>query len=146
MVQNTLPSHRAFVVPHHSTKTTVLASVLLVAQAHGHLPVNGEQLYVGLVLAAILLRLLTTYLIKVRPSRSRAKYFFAGLGPIQRGGEPDLWPSLWTYYGGKGEEGKLIFFCKKYNLSKDEHIKFLLHSLWHESSDFHCIARETFVL
>merc|ERR1712130_303025 len=64
MVKNTLPSHRAFVVPHHSTKTTVLASVLLVAQAHGHLPVNGEQLYVGLVLAAILLRLLTTYLIK----------------------------------------------------------------------------------
>ena len=77
LVQNTLPSHRAFVIPHHSTKTTVLASILLVAQAHGHLPVNGEQLYVGLVLAAIVLRLFTTYLVKVRfRSRSGVKHFF----------------------------------------------------------------------
>ena len=91
LVQNTLPSHRAFVIPHHSTKTTVLASILLVAQAQGHLPVNGEQLYVGLVLAAILLRLVTTYLVKVRlRSRSRTKYFCAGLGPIPRLGEPHL--------------------------------------------------------
>ena len=91
LVQNTLPSHRAFVIPHHSTKTTVLASILLVAQAQGHLPVNGEQLYVGLVLAAILLRLVTTYLVKVRlRSRSRTKYFFAGLGPIPRVGKPHL--------------------------------------------------------
>ena len=67
MVLNTLPSHRAFVIPHHSSKTTVLASILLVAQAQGHLPVNGEQLYASLVLAAILLRLLTTYLVKVKP-------------------------------------------------------------------------------
>ena len=66
MIQNTLPSHRAFVVPHHSSKTTVLASALLVAQAHGRLPVSAEQLYAGLVLGAIFLRLLTTYLIKVK--------------------------------------------------------------------------------
>ena len=122
MVQNTLPSHRAFVVPHHSVKTTVLASILLVAQAQGHLPVNGEQLYVGLVLAAIFLRLVTTYLVKVRPNISMVKYFCSGLGPIPRSREPDLWPSLWTYSGGKGKEGKLRFFCKIY-LSKDEHIK-----------------------
>ena len=66
MIQNTLPSHRAFVVPHHSSKTTVLASALLVAQAHGRLPVSAENLYAGLVLGAIFLRLLTTYLIKVK--------------------------------------------------------------------------------
>ena len=91
LVQNTLPSHQAFVIPHHSTKTTVLASILLVAQAQGHLPVNGEQLYVGLVLTAILLRLVTTYLVKVRlRSRSRTKYLCAGLGPIPRAGEPFL--------------------------------------------------------
>ena len=93
LVQNTLPTHRAFVIPHHSTKTTVLASILLVAQAHGHLPVNGEQLYVVLVLAAIGLRLFTTYLVKVRfRSRSRVKHFFvvAGLGPLPKAGEPRL--------------------------------------------------------
>ena len=66
-------------------------SILLVAQAQGHLPVNGEQLYVGLVLAAILLRLVTNYLVKVRlRSRSRTKYLCAGLGPIPRLGEPHL--------------------------------------------------------
>ena len=112
LVQNTLPSHRAFVVPHHSVKTTVLASILFVAQAQGHLPVNGEQLYVGLVLAAIFLRLVTTYLVKVRPNKLRAKSFCLGLGPIPRSGEPYLWPSLWTYCGGKGKEGKLSLFVK----------------------------------
>ena len=91
MVLNTLPSHRAFVIPHHSSKTTVLASILLVAQAQGHLPVNGEQLYAGLVLAAILLRLVTTYLVKVNlGSRLRTKYFCAGLGSIPRPGKPHL--------------------------------------------------------
>ena len=69
MIQNTLPSHRAFEVPHHSSKTTVLASALLVAQAHGRLPVSAENLYAGLVLGAIFLRLLTTYLIKVKLNR-----------------------------------------------------------------------------
>ena len=91
LVQNTLPSHRAFVIPHHSTKTTVLASILLVAQAQGHLPVNGEQLYVGLVLAAILLRLVTTYLVKVRLEAGQEQNACcAGLGPIPRAGEPHL--------------------------------------------------------
>ena len=52
---------------------------------------NGEQLYVGLVLAAILLRLVTTYLVKVRLEAGQEQNACcAGLGPIPRAGEPHL--------------------------------------------------------
>ena len=105
MIQNTLPSHRAFVVPHHSSKTTVLASTLLVAQAHGRLPVSAENLYAGLVLGAIFLRLLTTYLIKVKQKIKSQTNFNPGLGPIPRDGKPHLWRSVWSTKGRRGKEG-----------------------------------------
>ena len=104
MIQNTLPSHRAFVVPHHSSKTTVLASALLVAQAHGRLPVSGENLYAGLVLGAIFLRLLTTYVNKVKLNRSSKKTILIQDWDPYQGMENNICGLL--YGQPKEEEGK----------------------------------------
>jgi len=53
---------KAFVLPHHATKTMVVASCLLTAQKLQLLSVAYEDLFCGLVLIAIMIRLVTSWI------------------------------------------------------------------------------------
>lgn len=56
---------KAFVIPHHATKTMVLTAILLTAQAQGFLPMVGaEDLFSYIVLLTVSLRLVTSFLLK----------------------------------------------------------------------------------
>jgi len=55
---------RAFVLPHHATKTMVVAACLLTAQQLKMLSVEYNDLYCGLVLMAICVRLATSWIFK----------------------------------------------------------------------------------
>eukprot|EP00092_Neocalanus_flemingeri_P024460 GFUD01026524.1.p1 GENE.GFUD01026524.1~~GFUD01026524.1.p1 ORF type:complete len:261 (+),score=81.83 GFUD01026524.1:287-1069(+) len=55
---------RAFVLPHHATKTMVVAACLLTAQQLELLSVGYNDLFCGLVLMAICVRLATSWLFK----------------------------------------------------------------------------------
>jgi len=55
---------KAFVLPHHATKTMVVAACLLTAQQLGFLNVDYNDLYCGLVIMAISVRLLTSWIFK----------------------------------------------------------------------------------
>jgi len=55
----------AFVIKQHATKTMAAAAVILTAEAHGHFQaLPHEELFCALVVAAILLRMLVSYLSK----------------------------------------------------------------------------------
>merc|ERR1712055_377133 len=55
----------AFVIKQHATKTMAVAAVILTAEAHGHFQaLPHEELFCALVVAAILLRLLVSFLSK----------------------------------------------------------------------------------
>ena len=56
---------KAFVLPHHATKTMVVAACLLTAQQMDMLSVDYNDLFCGLVLMAIFVRLLTSWVFKV---------------------------------------------------------------------------------
>lgn len=50
---------QAFVIPHHSTKTCILASIVLTLQSLGHLPIDIKPLFAILVCISLSFRLLT---------------------------------------------------------------------------------------
>jgi len=53
------------VIPHHASKTMVVAALLLTAQAKGFLPhCDSEDLYCFIVLGTVLIRLATTFVLK----------------------------------------------------------------------------------
>ena len=56
---------KAFVLPHHATKTMVVAACLLTAQKLDFLSVNYDELYCGLVAVACFIRLTTSWVFKV---------------------------------------------------------------------------------
>jgi len=51
---------KAFALPHHSSKTMVVAAVLLTAQKHGHLQADWDTLYFLLVIWAVAARIFTS--------------------------------------------------------------------------------------
>merc|ERR1712215_163961 len=55
---------KAFVLPHHATKTMVVAACLLTAQKLDFLSVNYDELYCGLVAVACFIRLTTSWVFK----------------------------------------------------------------------------------
>jgi len=55
----------ALVIEHHASKTMVFAAILLTAQAHNLIPnIDSEDLFCLLVLGAVFLRLLTTFVLR----------------------------------------------------------------------------------
>ena len=61
-----LGKDRAFVIKQHATKTMAVAAVILTADAHGYIQaLPQEEIFCSLVVAAILLRLLVSFLSKV---------------------------------------------------------------------------------
>ena len=80
----------AFVIKQHATKTMAAAAVILTAEAQGHFKVlPHEELFCTLIVAAILLRLLVTFVSKVLAinlfTALIAKMLFSGLGSLQPG-------------------------------------------------------------
>ena len=71
---------KAFVLPHHATKTMVVAACLLTAQQMNMLSVDYNDLFCGLVLMAILVRLITSWVFKVgkwlQPTLFLTKLYF----------------------------------------------------------------------
>ena len=61
---------KAFVLPHHATKTMVVAACLLTAQQLELLSIGYNDLFCGLVVVAICVRLATSWLFKVRQSKT----------------------------------------------------------------------------
>jgi len=60
-----LGKDRAFVIKQHATKTMAVAAVILTADAHGYIQaLPQEEIFCSLVVAAILLRLLVSFLSK----------------------------------------------------------------------------------
>ena len=57
---------KAFVLPHHATKTMVVAACLLTAQQTDVLSVDYNDLFCGLVLFAVIVRLVTSWVFTVR--------------------------------------------------------------------------------
>merc|ERR1712083_793561 len=55
---------KAFVLPHHATKTMVVAACLLTAQQLDLLSVDYNDLFCGLVLFAVIVRLVTSWVFK----------------------------------------------------------------------------------
>ena len=109
---------KAFVLPHHATKTMVVAACLLTAQQMDMLSVDYNDLFCGLVMISIFVRLLTSWVFKVGKSSYSLRYFWPNyiseLGPLLWGWESGLQFSLWTsrYNRGKRwwiEEKWLIF-------------------------------------
>ena len=65
---------KAFVLPHHATKTMVVAACLLTAQKLDFLSVNYDELYCGLVAVACFIRLTTSWVFKVSYLAMKKKY------------------------------------------------------------------------
>jgi len=65
-LEKTLQSgfQEATVVKHHSSKTMVVTALLLTAQAQGYISIKAEDLYCTIVIVALLLRLVTTFVLK----------------------------------------------------------------------------------
>jgi len=56
---------KAFVLPHHSTKTMILAACLLTSHKLGHFPsCSWDTLYTVIVLGAVVVRLVTSFIYK----------------------------------------------------------------------------------
>merc|ERR1719402_2088917 len=55
---------RTFTIRHHATKTMAVAAVLLTLQAHGLVQVEADTIQAAMVLLAITLRLVTSFVMK----------------------------------------------------------------------------------
>ena len=63
--QVVLQRDRTFTVRHHATKTMAVAAALLTLQAHGLLEVEADTIQAAMVLLAVTLRLVTSFVMKV---------------------------------------------------------------------------------
>ena len=79
---------RTFTIRHHATKTMAVAAVLLTLQAHGLVQVEADTIQAAMVLLAITLRLVTSFVMKVGRGQLDGNCDGTpGLGPLhQRGG------------------------------------------------------------